>query len=128
MVRELRRLFAPRRRSSRVQQATRIEVRMSGRRNYHRYGVANAGGSLRVVRDVVVQPGAGNEFVVISDEPAAIGDLLTLERMVDGFHTSIEVAVVDSRPAIVNGSMRHRVRLKPTGTKQVQTRRAKRAH
>jgi hypothetical protein len=101
---------------------------MSGRRNYHRYGVNSADGSLRVIRDVIVQRGAGNEFVVISDEPAAIGDLLTLERLVDGLHTSIEVAVVDSRPAIVNGSMRHRVRLKPTGTKPIQTRRAKRAH
>jgi hypothetical protein len=98
---------------------------MSGRRSYHRYGVSEAGGNLRVVRDVIVQRDVGHEFVVISDEPAAIGDLLTLERLVDGLPTAIEVAVVDSRPAIVNGSMRHRVRLKPT---QIQTRRPKRAH
>ena len=100
---------------------------MSGRRNYHRYGVNNAGGSLRVVRDVVIRRGVANEFVVISDEPAAVGELLTLERLIDGLQTAIEVAVVDSRPAIVNGSMRHRVRLKPTSTKEVRTPRAKRA-
>jgi hypothetical protein len=100
---------------------------MSGRRNYHRYGVNDAGGCLRVVRDVVIRRGVANEFVVISDEPAAVGELLTLERMVDGLQTAIEVAVVDSRPAIVNGSMRHRVRLKPTSTREVRTSRAKRA-
>jgi hypothetical protein len=86
---------------------------MSGRRAYYRYGVANAGGSLRVLRDVVVRKGTANELVVIADEAAAVGELLTLERIVDGGPTAIEVMVVDSRPAIVNGTMRHRVRLSP---------------
>ncbi len=89
---------------------------MSGRRRYYRYEVTNANGDLRVTHDVIVRPNGSTEFVVFSDEPAVVGERLTLERVVDGDKTTaIEVAVVDCRPAIVNGTMRHRVRLRPAG-------------
>lgn len=87
---------------------------MSGRRSYHRYSVTNAEGNLKVVRDVTVRRGASSEFVVISDEPAAAGELLMLERQVGDEVIVLEVCVVDSRPAIVNGSVRHRLRLRPS--------------
>ena len=85
---------------------------MFGRRNYHRYGVSNAEGHLRVVRDVTVFHGVEHEFVVISEDPEPSGEQLTLERIVDGQVTSMDVSVVDSQPAIVDGTIRHRLRLK----------------
>ena len=85
---------------------------MFGRRNYHRYGVSNAEGHLRVVRDVTVFHGVEHEFVVISEDPEPSGEQLTLERIVDGQVTSMDVSVIDSQPAIVDGTIRHRLRLK----------------
>ena len=85
---------------------------MFGRRNYHRYGVTNAEGHLRVVRDVTVWHGVEHEFLVISDEPELSGEQLTLERIVNGQVMTMDVSVVDSQPAIVDGTIRHRLRLK----------------
>ena len=86
---------------------------MSGRRRHDRYGVMNAVGILRVLREVTVQRGVDNEFVAISDTPAAIGELLALERIVNGTHVTVQVCVIDSRPAVVGRSLRHRLQLKP---------------
>jgi hypothetical protein len=85
---------------------------MFGRRNYHRFGVTNAEGYLRVVRDVTVWHGVEHEFVVISDDPEPSGEQLTLERVVNGQIMTVDVSVVDSQPAIVDGTIRHRLRLK----------------
>jgi hypothetical protein len=93
-------------------QSMPFEVRMSGRRSFYRYGVMNADGSLRVVRDVMVWRDADNGFIVVGDEPEATGELLTLERVVNGTVITIEVTVIDSHPAIVNGAVRHRLRLR----------------
>jgi len=84
---------------------------MSGRRGYHRYVITNTGGCLRVVRDVTISRGKDNEFVVISEEPEATGELLMLERVVNEAVVAIEVVVIESHPTIVNGSVRHRLRL-----------------
>jgi hypothetical protein len=85
---------------------------MSGRRGYHRYGVTNTGGCLRVVRDVVLRRECGNEFVVISEEPEVTGESLTLERVVNGAVMATQVCVVDSHPTVVNGSVRYCMRLR----------------
>jgi hypothetical protein len=90
----------------------RFEVRMSGRRGYSRCGVANVGGRLKVARDVAVWRHAENEMLVVSDEPGTTGEVLTLERVVHGTPVTIEVCVIDSHPAIVNGTVRHRLRLR----------------
>jgi len=88
------------------------EVRMSGRRSYYRYVVTNTGGCLRVVRDVTTWRGNDNEFVVISEEPEATGEFLTLERVVNGAVMAIQVCVIESHPTIVNGSVRYCLRLR----------------
>jgi hypothetical protein len=85
---------------------------MSGRRSYWRYGFTNTAGSLRVVRDVAIWRENDNEFVVISEEPETTGELLMLERVVNGTVVAIEVCVIESHPTIVNGSVRHRLRLR----------------
>ena len=83
---------------------------MARRRN-DRYGVTNAVGILRVLREVTVRRGLGGEFIAISDAPATIGERLTLERIVNGTLVTVPVCVVDSRPAVVRGTLRHRLRL-----------------
>ena len=85
---------------------------MAGRRGYYRYGVTNADGRLRLVRDVAIWPGHDDEFVAISEEPEANGAVMTLERVVNGVLTSIEVSVIDSRPTMLDGSVRYRLRLR----------------
>jgi len=72
----------------------------------------NAEGTLRVSRDVTVRPGVENEFIAIGSEPAACGERLTLERIVNGATVTEHVVVDDSRPALVDGSVRHRLRLR----------------
>lgn len=96
---------------------------MSGRRGFYRYGVTNAGGSLRTVRDVAIWKAAEDEYVVLSDQPEATGESLTLERIVDGAVRAIDVFVIDSYPVIVDGSVRHRLRLRRTGERDHRHRR-----
>jgi hypothetical protein len=90
----------------------RVEVRMSSRRSYQRYGLNNASGYLRLVRDVTLWRGVESEYVVISDEPEAAGELVTIEHAVNGTVVSAEVCVIDGHPTIVNGIVRHRLRLR----------------
>jgi hypothetical protein len=85
---------------------------MLGRRRNFRHGVMNAEGVLRVLRDVTVSRAAADEFVAISTEPAVRGERLTLERTVDGRTVVEAVLVVEAKPALVRGSLRHRLRLR----------------
>ena len=85
---------------------------MSGRRSFQRFGVNNTDGYLRVIRDVAIWRGVGSEFVVISDEPEASGELLALEYVVNGSAISLQVCVIDGHPAVVDGKVRHHLRLR----------------
>ncbi len=85
---------------------------MSSRRSYRRYGVRNAEGCLKVVRDVAVWCERDDEFIAVSDDPAGSGELLILERVINGTLITIEVAVIDSHPVLVNGRVQHRLRLR----------------
>src|SRR5258706_7653161 len=84
---------------------------MLGRRRNFRHGVANAPGTLRVLRDVTIARTAEREFVAISTEPAINGERLTLEHTVNGATVAETVRVVDTRPALVRGAVRHRLTL-----------------
>jgi hypothetical protein len=90
-------------------------VYVSGRRNYARFSFEPAGAAvLRVLRDVVVQEICGDELIVLDREPATIGDALTLElaELVDS--PCLPVRVTESRPVVVDGVVRHRLRLQRT--------------
>lgn len=85
---------------------------MSGRRSYARFSIEPAGhGVLRVMRDVVVQQAGGEELIVIGREAAAVGELLTLELAAGDAGSHLSVRVAECRPVLVDGSMRHRLRL-----------------
>jgi hypothetical protein len=65
---------------------------------------------LRVLRDVIVQHVDENEFLVLGRE-AAVCDTLTLELATSDANSPLSVRVVECRPLVVDGALRHRMRL-----------------
>ena len=84
---------------------------MSGRRSHVRFDVIPASeGALRLLRDVVVEGMKEDEAVVVSREPGVVGETLTLEIAGEQASTG-HATVVESRPVVVDGAIRHRLRL-----------------
>ena len=85
---------------------------MFGRRSYARFSIEPSGhGVLRVLRDVIVQEVGNDELIVIGREAAVVGESMTLELATGGASPARSVQVIESRPLIVDGSVRHRLRL-----------------
>ena len=104
---------------------------MSGRRSHVRFAInGSSAGVLRVLRDVVVQRAEGGGLIALSEEPALVGErfmvaydvgravnpMMVGERFLvsipdDDPARTFEARVVDSRPVILNGNVRHRLRL-----------------
>jgi hypothetical protein len=72
----------------------------------------NAEATVRILREVTVVLDAGDELLVLSAEPAAAGDVFILDTMADDATVRSRVCVVDTGLVLVNGSVRHRLRLK----------------
>ena len=90
---------------------------MSGRRSYARFNLEPSGhGVLRVLRDVVVEEVGSDEFKVVGRDAAPVGDALTLELAEFEGSPCLSVRVVDCRPILVDGAVRHRLRLQRTGS------------
>jgi hypothetical protein len=86
---------------------------MSGRRSHPRFAVTNPwDGAIRILRDVVVNRIGVDELLAVSNAPAIVGEMLSLELMGAGQRATMKVQVLDSRPVIIEGSVRHRVELK----------------
>ncbi len=81
---------------------------MAGRRRDARFEVPIVDGVLRVLRDVTVRRGKGAELVAIDADAALPGEIVTIHLVVDG---DIRARVVESRPVLIHGSVRHRLRL-----------------
>jgi hypothetical protein len=85
---------------------------MSGRRSHPRVVVSPAAqGSLRFLRDVVVQHAEGGEVVAISREPGTKGEVLAIELSIGQVIERLQCRVVESAPLLVDGNLRHRLRL-----------------
>src|SRR5262245_28727365 len=97
------------------------------RRRKDRFGVTNIAGVLRVLSEVTVRRGLGGEFVAISDAPATIGEQLTLDRIVNGTLVTVPVCVIDSRPAMLRGTLCHWLRLRQSDEGAQDTREIRRA-
>ena len=90
---------------------------MFGRRSYARFNLEPSGhGVLRVLRDVVVEEVGSDALMVIGRDAAAVGDALTLELAEFEGSPRLNVRVVDCRPIVVDGALRHRLRLQRTGS------------
>ena len=84
---------------------------MAGRRQHERFQPGQPwDGLLKVMRDVIVQEEAG-DLVTIGHAPAAVGEELTLDLAGGGHMVTCRVRVRESRPVILEGRVRHRVRL-----------------
>jgi hypothetical protein len=85
---------------------------MSGRRSHPRFAVTNPwGGVIRILRDVVVNRVDRDELLAVSNAAAIVGETLSLDLIGDGQALAVKVRVIDSRPVIIDGTVRHRVRL-----------------
>ena len=85
---------------------------MSGRRSHPRFAVATPwDGAMRVLRDVVIQRTESGELQAVSHQPAIAGEEMTLDLMGAGETIGLKVRVIDSRPVMVDGAVRHRIRL-----------------
>ena len=74
-------------------------------------------GTVTFFLDVVGQPQGKDEWIAISREPAHTGETLMLDMVVDGqgdceSRERFPVFVIDSRPVILDGDMRYRIRLR----------------
>jgi hypothetical protein len=85
---------------------------MAGRRSHPRYAVASPWeGGLRILRDVVVGRTSTEELMAVCHAPGVTGELMTLDLMGGGISLGFRVRVLESRPVIVAGAVRHRLRL-----------------
>ena len=68
-------------------------------------------GVVRVLRDVVLDRTSQDELLAVSHAPGVSGETMTLDLIGGGIALAIKVTVLESRPVIVNGAVRHRLRL-----------------
>jgi len=61
--------------------------------------------------DVVLQRNSETDWIAISRQPAVAGETLILDIEEGGWPQHLTVSVVESRPVILRGDMRHRIRL-----------------
>jgi hypothetical protein len=68
-------------------------------------------GVLRLLCDVVVQRHTESEWVAISRQPAVVGETLLID-IIDGEQPQQwVVCVIESRPFVLDGDMRYRIRM-----------------
>lgn len=82
------------------------------RRRDVRFETTNTGGVLRLWRDLIAHRTPLGEYLVLSSEAGVKGEHHTIYS-VDGARPPVPVRVLDSRPTIVGGSVRHQLRLAP---------------
>ena len=84
---------------------------MSVRRREVRVEIGNAEGVLRVWQDVSGYHTDSGDYVVISNEAQLKGERLTIYLATSD--RPVHVQVLDSRPTVLNGLVRHQLRLQP---------------
>jgi hypothetical protein len=85
---------------------------MSSRRRHERFAPAQPwDGALKVLRDVIVQEEPDGGLIVFGQAPGVVGERLTLDVAGGGHVVTLAVRVRESRPVILEGRVRHRVRL-----------------
>jgi hypothetical protein len=86
---------------------------MSGRRSHARLALSPAAeGVVRILRDVAVQHAGHGEFTVISREPGVLDERMDIEFPDQPSAVAFHVEVAESRPLVVDGSVRHQLRLR----------------
>lgn len=68
-------------------------------------------GEVRLFNDVVVHRSGDAEWIALSREAAATGELVFLDLEEDGAPNQVAVWVIESRPVLLDGDIRYRIRL-----------------
>ena len=90
---------------------------MANRRRDKRFNVtAPVNGALRMFPDVIVHEDAEGEWIAIGRQPASAGETFILDVVrvdsLEGKHPlRVPVRVIESRPVLVDGELRHHIRL-----------------
>jgi hypothetical protein len=88
-----------------------IEVSMLGRRSYARLTIIEgAEGVLRLTRDVGLREGTNGDWIAISREAGVLGETVVMAVIDNG--ATVAAHVVESRPILMDGAVRHRLRLR----------------
>ena len=86
---------------------------MSGRRNHLRFAVTPpTHGVIRVLSDAEIERVGREDVCVISRDAAAIDERMVLEVPGDGTDVSVAAQVTETRPVILDNSVRHFLRLR----------------
>lgn len=84
---------------------------MSVRRRESRLEIGNAQGVLRVWQDVSGHRTEAGDYLVISSQARSQGEHLTMYLATSD--RPVHVRVLDSRPTLLEGMVRHQIRLQP---------------
>jgi hypothetical protein len=83
-----------------------------GRRRHERFSPAQPwDGSISVMRDVVLQVQDDGRLVAFGGAAGVVGEVLRLDVSGGGDSLALDVEVLESRPVILGGTVRHRVQL-----------------
>jgi hypothetical protein len=66
---------------------------------------------MRILRDVVVDLTSRDELMALCQVPGVVGETMTVDLMGGGIAMGLRVTVLESRPVVMDGSVRHRLRL-----------------
>ena len=84
---------------------------MSGRRSHVRFAVLQPPeGMLRVLQEVVIQDTQTDQTIALSREPGVMGELVSVQ-FPQGDDVDVWARVLDSQPVVIDGGVRHRLRL-----------------
>ena len=68
-------------------------------------------GTIRIWRDVAIAADTGPELAVVSEEPGVVHEEMMLGLSGPQGRLEIRVKVLESQPQVVDGIVRHRLRL-----------------
>jgi hypothetical protein len=89
---------------------------MADRRSHPRYSVLYSwDGAVQLLRDVTVVRRNDRELTVVCEGPVASNEMMTLDLRAGADSASLRVRVVESKPVLVGGQMRHEVRMEVAG-------------
>jgi hypothetical protein len=83
-----------------------------GRRSNRRFSFTEPKNCvLRVLSDVIVQRTPDDEWIAIGRQPAVAGETVVLDIVEGERRQQLTACVIESRPIVLEGDMRHRIRL-----------------
>ena len=101
----------------------RLEVKMLGRRSHARISLeSDAEGVLSLARDISVRTTGDGHLVAISRDAAAIGERVRVLLADD--EVTLVAEVIESKPVICDGAVRHRLVMRCSGRDVVSSNRA----